>query len=103
VPSGKQFGSRYPGDPARLTVYDFLPDEQLRETENLADFAGMLVFDKWTCNTNGRQAVFFDRAGTLALSGHDDRSGFLLQRRASGIFRTRPCAGFIRATACMST
>ena len=22
-------------------------------------FAGMLVFDKWTCNTNGRQAVFF--------------------------------------------
>jgi len=55
---GKQFGSRYPGDPARLAVYDFLPDEQLRETENLADFAGMLVFDKWTCNTNGRQAVF---------------------------------------------
>ena len=49
---GKQFGSRYPGDPARLTVYDFLPDEQLRETENLADFAGMLVLDKWTCNTN---------------------------------------------------
>jgi hypothetical protein len=56
--AGKQFGSRYPGDPTRLAVYDFLPDEQLRETENLADFAGMLVFDKWTCNTNGRQAIF---------------------------------------------
>ena len=26
---------------------------------NLHDFAGMLVFDKWTCNTNGRQTVFF--------------------------------------------
>jgi hypothetical protein len=49
--AGKQFGSRYPGDPARLAVNDFLPDEQLRETENLVDFAGMLVFDKWTCNT----------------------------------------------------
>ena len=61
--AGKQFGSRYPGDPARLTVYDFLPDEQLRETENLADFAGMLVLDKWTCNTNGRQAVFFLEPG----------------------------------------
>ena len=25
---------------------------------NLHDFAGMLVFDKWTCNTNGRQTLF---------------------------------------------
>src|SRR5215831_15845555 len=31
---GRQFGSRYPGDPARLAVYDFLPDEQLREVTN---------------------------------------------------------------------
>jgi len=61
--AGKQFGSRYPGDPARLTAYDFLPDEQLRETENLGDFAGMLVLDKWTCNTNGRQVVFFLEPG----------------------------------------
>jgi hypothetical protein len=61
--AGKQFGSRYPGDPARLTVQDFLPDEQLREAENLEDFAGILVFDKWTCNTNGRQAVFFMEPG----------------------------------------
>ena len=56
---GLQFGSRYPGDPRRLTLHDFLPDEQLREVENLQDFAGMLVFDKWTCNTNGRQTLFF--------------------------------------------
>ena len=61
--AGRQFGSRYPGDPARLAVYDFLPDEQLREAENLCDFAGMLVFDKWTCNTNGRQAVFYVEPG----------------------------------------
>ncbi len=54
---GLQFGSRYPGDPQQLTLHDFLPDEQLREVENLHDFAGMLVFDKWTCNTNGRQTV----------------------------------------------
>ena len=61
--AGKQFGSRFPGDPARLAVQDFLPDEQLREVENIADFAGMLVYDKWTCNTNGRQAIFFVEAG----------------------------------------
>ncbi len=56
--AGLQFGSRYPGDPAATVVYDFLPDEQLREVGNLEAFAGVLVFDKWTCNTNGRQAVF---------------------------------------------
>ncbi len=61
--AGRQFGSRYPGDPARLTVHDFLPDQQLREVENLNDFLGMLVFDKWTCNTNGRQAIFFLEPG----------------------------------------
>ena len=55
---GKQFGSRYPGDPSRLTLLDFLPDPQLERVENLHEFAGMLVFDKWTCNTNGRQTLF---------------------------------------------
>ena len=56
---GLQFGSRYPGHPAKTSVHDFLPDDQLREVVNLTDFCGMLVFDKWTCNTNGRQAIFF--------------------------------------------
>jgi hypothetical protein len=57
--AGLEFGSRYPGSPAETAVYDFLPDEQLRDVRNLADFCGMLAFDKWTCNTNGRQAIFF--------------------------------------------
>jgi len=60
---GLQFGSLYPGDPAVLTAFDFLPDEALAEVENQRDFLGMLVFDKWTCNTNGRQAVFFREPG----------------------------------------
>jgi hypothetical protein len=51
---GLEFGSQDPGNPATTAVYDFLPAEQLRETVNLSDFAGMLVFDKWACNTNGR-------------------------------------------------
>jgi len=65
--AGAQFGSRYPGDPRRLTLHDFLPDEQLRQVENLHHFAGMLVFDKWTCNTNGRQTLFFreDARGSM--------------------------------------
>ena len=60
--AGLQFGSRYPGSPAEVVVYDFLPDEQLRDVVNLTDFCGMLVFDKWTCNTNGRQTIFFRAA-----------------------------------------
>jgi hypothetical protein len=50
--AGKQFGSQFPGHPARMTVHDFLPDEQLGAVGNLSDFLGVLVFDKWTCNTN---------------------------------------------------
>jgi len=60
--AGRQFGSRYPETPAKVVVYDFLPEEQLRAVSNLSDFCGMLVFDKWTCNTNGRQAIFFRAA-----------------------------------------
>ena len=57
--AGKQFGSQFPGHPAQMTVHDFLPDEQLVAVRNLPDFLGIFVFDKWTCNTNGRQAIFF--------------------------------------------
>ncbi len=56
---GLQFGSRYPGDPHRVTMHDFLPDPLLDRVTNLDEFAGMLVFDKWTCNTNGMQTLFF--------------------------------------------
>src|SRR5258708_1599470 len=61
--AGRQFGSRSPGDPTQTPVHDFLPDELLSQVANLADFAGMLVFDKWTCNTNGRQTIFFLEPG----------------------------------------
>src|ERR1700739_921302 len=64
--AGKQFGSQFPGHPAHLTVHDFLPDEQLGLVRNLADFLGVLVFDKWTRNTNGRQAIFLREPGDQA-------------------------------------
>jgi hypothetical protein len=74
--AGKQFGSRYPGKPAEAAVYDFLPDEQLRGLSNLADFLGMLVFDKWTCNTNGRQAIFFREGAAAEYSAQMIDNGF---------------------------
>jgi len=56
--AGLQFGSRYVGGLMPGQVVDFLPEEQLGEVRNLEEFAGMLAIDKWTGNSNGRQAVF---------------------------------------------
>jgi hypothetical protein len=56
--AGLQFGSRYVGGLMPGQVVDYLPEEQLSAVRNLGEFAGMLVLDKWTCNSNGRQAVF---------------------------------------------
>ncbi len=59
VPPGWHFGSRFPGDPARLAVYDYVPDVILDTVVNLREFLGVLVFDKWMGNADSRQAVFF--------------------------------------------
>ena len=56
--SGLQFGSRFVGGLVPGQVVDYLPEPQMDEVRNLAEFAGMLVLDKWTGNCNGRQAVF---------------------------------------------
>ena len=55
---GWHFGSCFPGDPARLAVYDFIPDVLLPKVANMAHFLGVLVFDKWMGNADARQAVF---------------------------------------------
>ena len=56
--AGLQFGSRFVGGLMPGQVLDYLPEPQLEEVRNLEEFAGMLVIDKWTGNSNGRQAVF---------------------------------------------
>jgi len=56
---GTHFGSRFPGAPAQTLVVDFLPDRLLRRLKNLnSTFLGAFVFDKWTCNCDGRQVIF---------------------------------------------
>lgn len=56
--SGKQLGSIYVGQDSAGLTFDWLPHEMLNNVSNLADFARVLVLDKWTCNSDGRQAVF---------------------------------------------
>lgn len=82
VPPGRHFGSCYPGDPNRLAVYDFLPDALLDRVVNRREFLGMLVFDKWMANADGRQAIFFRariREWSAAAGTHPLEKGFLAQ------------------------
>ena len=60
--AGLQFGSRFVGGLMPGQVVDYLPETQLDEVRNLAEFAGMLCLDKWCGNCNGRQAVFERKA-----------------------------------------
>ncbi len=57
--AGLHFGSQLVGGLMPGHVADYLPEEQLAEVRNLREFAGALVLDKWTCNANGRQALFY--------------------------------------------
>lgn len=64
VRPGLHFGSRFPGDPAETLAVEFLPDRMLRAVRNLREaFLGGFVFDKWTCNCDGRQIVFYRATG----------------------------------------
>jgi hypothetical protein len=60
--AGLQFGSRMVGGLMPGQTVDYLPEERLAEVKNLHEFVGVLVLDKWTCNSNGRQAVFHKRS-----------------------------------------
>jgi len=80
IQPGWHFGSRYPGDPARSAVYDFLPDALLAQVVNRDDFRAILVFDKWTANADGRQCVFY-RA--------------VVREAAAGSSTVRPRPGFV--------
>jgi hypothetical protein len=57
--SGKQLGSLYVGCESPAMTLDYLPRELLQGVPNLSDFARVLVLDKWTCNSDGRQAIFW--------------------------------------------
>jgi hypothetical protein len=84
---GWHVGSRFPGDPGRTAVYDFLPDSLLERVENLNEFRGVLAFDKWMGNADSRQAIFFRarlREWMPASSAHGLRMGFVAQMVDNG-------------------
>ncbi len=104
VEPGWHFGSRYPGDPGRTAVYDFLPDALVGQLGNLRDFLGVLVADKWMANADARQAIYF-RARWSEYCGSEPapaRAGFLAQMIDHGFtfggpsweFHDSPLQGF---------
>ena len=90
---GWHFGSRFPGDPARLAVYDFLPDALLKQVTNLNHFLGALVLDKWMSNADGRQAIYFRASlAEWSAAGASSRktAGFLAQMIDQGFMFNGP-------------
>jgi hypothetical protein len=80
VEPGWHFGSRYPGDPGKVMVYDFLPDALLEKVVNANEFLGVLAFDKWMGNADARQSIFFRarlRQWSPSASEHGPRAGFV--------------------------
>jgi hypothetical protein len=60
--SGKQLGLLCVGSESPGMTFDYLPCELLERVLNIADFPRVLVLDKWTCNSDGRQAIFCRKA-----------------------------------------
>lgn len=87
VEPGWHFGSRYPGDPNKVMVYDFLPDTLLEKVVNAREFLGVLAFDKWIGNADARQSIFFRaRLRERPSAGNDaaPRAGFVAQMMDHG-------------------
>jgi hypothetical protein len=61
--AGNQFGSKFPGNPSTVTIYGVMPDISLERVHSIEEFLGIFVFDKWTCQTDKRQAIFIRQPG----------------------------------------
>jgi hypothetical protein len=73
--SGRQLGSLYVGCESPGMTFDYLPRQLLQRVVNVGDFARVLVLDKWTCNSDGRQAIFWRKT----LRSHRHHATFIDQ------------------------
>lgn len=102
IDPGWHFGSRYPGDPARLAVYDFLPDALLERVSNVREFLAVYAADKWLGNADSRQSIFFRARLRDPSPAIPERAGFITQMMDHGYvfdgphwaFHDSPLQGF---------
>jgi hypothetical protein len=81
---GPHFGSQHVGGAVPATVFDFLPSAMLWEVVNRGDFLGVMAFDKWVSNADGRQAVFYRAQINTEMPGHP-RAGWVAQFIDNGL------------------
>jgi hypothetical protein len=75
---GLSFGSRYVSDdPHDATIFGssefantYLPRNRMMRVTNLPEFIGMLVFDRWTSNSDNRQVVFVRNSSDSSWLAH---------------------------------
>jgi HipA-like kinase len=90
--TGLQFGSCYAVSPLEGQVFDYLPVEMLSRVRNIECFYGMLVFDKWTGNSDGRQATFWRKAQDRRYSTSFIDQGYCFDANEWG-FQDQPLRG----------
>jgi hypothetical protein len=97
VEPGWHFGSRYPGDPGKVMVYDFLPDTLLDKVVNAGEFLGVLAFDKWMSNADARQSIFFRARLRQWQAGSEPapRAGFVSQTPRAGFVSQMMDHGYV--------
>ena len=78
---GLQYGSLFAVSPYQGQVANWVPKSELHRVRNLGAFAGMLVLDKWVCNTDSRQAVFWRRSRERNLTAAFIDHGYCFNNR----------------------
>lgn len=97
---GWHFGSKFPGDPERMALYDYLPNRTLAAVANLHDFRGALVADRWLGNADARQCVFFRarvRQWAPSVAAHGSRVDFVAMMIDHGFALNGPEWTFLQA------
>ena len=97
---GLQFGSRYVTSLQDGPVFDYFPAKMLGRVQNLEAFVGMLIIDKWTGNTDLRQAAFWRRRGEPTYTGPSSIRE-IVSMRATGLFPMILCVECTRTMKCM--
>jgi hypothetical protein len=59
IKAGRHLGIEVPVDPFKTALFDQLPARMLGKVVNAADFAKVFVVDRWLCQQDYRQAVFY--------------------------------------------
>ena len=58
IAPGLHLGSKFPADPNKVPIFDFLPRNFLARVSNLDDVGVVFAFDQWTAHVDKRQFIF---------------------------------------------